>query len=221
MGYIPAIPAKIRERSNIPLGSSQVFLGPTEQWHGRTLASALERHARTYLEEFTMKRLASLFIHAAVALVSFVIFGGTALAGAGQVSVGLQASGTISTAPAWQDSNNVVIPVAEFNFDNNLAGTATRDLDSQPYQIKLVGAKIYPVTVQLVTPGTCTIGASIVNDGHVQFGHSGVVSTANGDFDIDDAALKTYFLRFAEAGNYGDKSGLVTCKAPGSLTFKY
>ena len=154
-----------------------------------------------------------------------VLFGSTQVTqmahAAGQSSITLQAKGTINAAPKFKDADDNTLTTAPFNFDNNLAGNANRDIDSQSFQMKLVGAKAYPASVDLVMPASCTIGNAAVNNAHVNFSHDGVVSSANGAFNIASAALFSYYLRFAAAGNYGDKDGAVSCSAPGSLTYQY
>lgn len=140
---------------------------------------------------------------------------------AGQSSITLQAKGTINSAPKFKDADDNTLATAYFNFDNNLAGNANRDIDSQAFQMKLVGAKGYPASIDLVMPASCTIGSASVNNAHVNFSHDGVVSSTNGSFSIASAALFSYYLRFAAAGNYGDKDGAVSCSAPGSLTYQY
>lgn len=150
-----------------------------------------------------------------------VILTATGAFASGDVSVTLQATGTVNGAPKFKNSADTTITAASFNFDNNIAGNANRDIDSQSFDMKLVGARSYPASVDLVRPASCTIGSAAVNDAHVHFSHDGVVATTNGSFNIANASLAPYFLRFAAAGGYGDKEGAVSCAAPGSLTYSY
>lgn len=141
--------------------------------------------------------------------------------GVGQVGLALKAGGTIADVPSFRDSNNVVLPEVVFNFDNNIAGNANRNVESQVYPFKLVGAGTYPASVDLILPGSCVIGTNSVNNSHVYLSHAGALASTNSSFTIADAALASYRLGFSAMGSYGDKFGAVSCGAPGSLNFTY
>jgi hypothetical protein len=132
----------------------------------------------------------------------------------------INVTGTIAAQPVWQDGSSANITAITLDFSGLVAGPAAQDVDSAPSTAKLVNAIAYPASVALVRPANCTIGADAVNNADVHFLNNSTPVTTDSSFDIGANTDQSYALRFAAAGNYGDKSGAVSCD-PGSLTYTY
>ncbi len=133
----------------------------------------------------------------------------------------LTVTGTILSTPDWQDGSSASIASVAFDFDGLVAGAAAANVDSAASTVKLVNATAYPATVALVRPATCTIGADNVANGDVHFLNNGTPVTTDTNISLATNGDQSYALRFAAAGNYGDKSGAVACAVSGSLTYTY
>lgn len=134
----------------------------------------------------------------------------------------LTVSGTIAPTPVWQDGSSVNITTVSFSYAGQIAnGTPATNVDSATATVKLVNATAYPASVALVRPTGCAIGATSVTDANVHFLDNGTPRTTNTTISLTTNGNQSYAVRFASAGNYGDKSGAVSCSGNGSLTYTY
>lgn len=138
-------------------------------------------------------------------------------------SVTLTVSGSILPRPEWQNTGGTAISTMAFAFSGYAGVTAATNVDSAAVTAKLVNSASYPATVSLTLPTTCLIGATAVTQSHISLvtDATGTSSEVTGtSFQVSANTDKTFALRFASAGNYGDKSGAVSCTA-GAVTFTY
>lgn len=155
------------------------------------------------------------------------------------VSLTLTVSGFIAATPQWDDGSflepkweapvnfsvqpdggKAHIMLANFSF-SGIAGTAAANVDSESQPIRLTNASSYPATVALFRPSMCTIGANTIAHSDVHFLNNGTPVTKDTTFSISNQSLQNFAIRFAAAGNYGDKSGAVSCTQNGHLTYTY
>jgi hypothetical protein len=133
----------------------------------------------------------------------------------------LLVSGTIAPSPEWQDDTGAPITSMNINFSGLMAGTtAAVAVDSPTVPVKLI-ASTYPASVALVRPAGCAIGVSAVNNNNVHFMMNNIAITTNSNINIPNANVQSFGLRFAAAGNHGNKSGAVNCSTAGTLTYTY
>jgi hypothetical protein len=104
--------------------------------------------------------------------------------GAGTKILELEVSGLIVSAPEWRDETGSSITKLIFDFGENIAGDAIRNIDSLPKKFKLFGAKAWPASVSVAKPAGCKIGSADVTDSHVQVMFQGSVAT--GSIQLDD-----------------------------------
>ena len=137
-------------------------------------------------------------------------------------AVDLEVQGTITAAPYYSDASNVVITSITMSFDSQQAAAATRmvESDQQPF---ILHDPANPGTVRILilqNPTGCSIGTNLVSDDDISL-VAGGVEAPSGAVGIQEGQVMYVSLRFAAAGDYGDKSGSVSCTTPGSLTYSY
>lgn len=138
---------------------------------------------------------------------------------AANLDLALTVSGTRTAAPKWQDGASSDITTADFAF-SGVVGAAATDVESAVVDIKLVDALSYPATANVTVPSGCAIGANSVSAGDVKVVADGVVAGGTLSF-ANDTTTKAIKVRFAAAGNYGDKSGAVACSTAGQFRYSY
>jgi len=122
----------------------------------------------------------------------------------------LTVSGMIKEPPYWQDGTGRTLDRLEFEFSGiaNLKNK-NRNIDSDTITVKLVNAENYPALVNIVQPGSCTIGNIAVQDDHVTLISSGVALKNTGDrINFGQNQLRTMKLQFDASGGYGTTAGL-------------
>jgi hypothetical protein len=128
-------------------------------------------------------------------------------------------SGSILPIPIWANSADVQIASLSFVFSGLAGSTAGVSVDSSAASLKLLNATSYPASAAITLPTGCTIGATAVANADVQFLQSGTVVTTSVLFS--SGSLNSFSLRFAAAGAYGTRSGLINCSSSGHLIYTY
>ena len=102
-------------------------------------------------------------------------------------------------------------------------GTAGRNIDSDTQSVVLhdPANSAGSLSVTLATPRSCGIGAAGVADSDVKLMFNSTEQSDAATLSITEGATNTLELRFDDFGNYGDKSGAVTCSNAGTLTYTY
>ena len=145
------------------------------------------------------------------------------VASSADLNLSLDVTGTILDAPAWRDASANIITSASFNFGNVITGDAAQNVESDDVVAVLrdtskTGSLI---TVSLVTPSSCSIGSDSVADSDVKLVFSNTEFGNGASVPLTEGASNNFKMRFIASGNYGDKSGAVSCSGPGSLTYTY
>jgi len=139
------------------------------------------------------------------------------------VNLNLQVTGTILEAPSWKDTGSNALSSVSFNFANIITGAAASNVDSAAVSVILSDPSnaSSTLTVNLTTPSACTIGGNAITNSHVVLVHSSTAYANSATLSISEGATNSILLRFKSDGNYGDKSGAVSCSNAGSLTYSY
>ena len=158
-----------------------------------------------------------------IKLAAFGLFFASSAAFATDVTLDLNVSGTILGAPEWRNTGATQITSVTFDFGSYQAGDAARNVDSGSQSVVLYDPanSSGSLSVTLATPSGCSIGADNITDSDVKLMFNSTEQANAASISITEGATNAMELRFASSGNYGDKSGAVSCSSAGTLTYTY
>ncbi len=146
-----------------------------------------------------------------------------ATAGAsGTKILSLVVTGSIAPAPEWRNAAGFEISSINLSFAGQVAGTTDdRPIQSEATSARLINAINYPSNVNLRRPSGCHIGATNIDDQHVEFVFNNSLAFADGVMSLTSDRMQSFMLQFSKAGHYGKAFGPVHCDQGGALIYGY